>query len=205
MKKLTMSKSLLIAIGLLLSVTIVNAQTITTTGSGNWNSTTPNAPWPGGIVPTTSNTIIIANGHTVTLTSPINQIGVITVNSGGTLICNAVLGITNDINTGGTIVNGTIDITVSNGLTKNGGGNNPNVSVSSTGRINSELTALLVSQIGHYLPVVQLNITVQHKLFLPDSSPALTIVISPFQARVLKASMTISPWMGRYRCRVQLL
>ncbi len=45
-----------------------NAQTITTAGSGNWGSTTPNAPWPGGIVPTSVNDVIIADGHTVTLT-----------------------------------------------------------------------------------------------------------------------------------------
>jgi hypothetical protein len=46
-----------------------NAQTITTAGSGNWRSTTPNAPWPSGIVPTSSNNVIIADGHTVTLDS----------------------------------------------------------------------------------------------------------------------------------------
>jgi hypothetical protein len=46
-----------------------NAQTITTAGSGNWRSTTPNAPWPGGIVPTSSNNVIIADGHTVYLDS----------------------------------------------------------------------------------------------------------------------------------------
>lgn len=45
-----------------------NAATITTTGSGNWNSTIVNAPWPGGIVPLTTDNVIIAAGHTVTVT-----------------------------------------------------------------------------------------------------------------------------------------
>lgn len=41
--------------------------TITTAGSGNWSSTTPNAPWPDGTKPTTGDVVEIAAGHTVTL------------------------------------------------------------------------------------------------------------------------------------------
>lgn len=55
------------------------AATITTTGSGNWNSTTPDAPWPGGTVPVTGSDIIISNGHTVTVTANV-------VNSPGSFI-----------------------------------------------------------------------------------------------------------------------
>lgn len=40
---------------------------ITTTGSGNWSSTTADAPWPGGTVPVEGDTVIIANTHTVTI------------------------------------------------------------------------------------------------------------------------------------------
>jgi hypothetical protein len=40
---------------------------VTTGGSGNWNSTTPNAPWPGGTIPAATDTITIANGHTLTI------------------------------------------------------------------------------------------------------------------------------------------
>lgn len=40
---------------------------ITTTGSGNWSSTTPDAPWPSGTVPSDNDVITIANTHTVTI------------------------------------------------------------------------------------------------------------------------------------------
>ena len=43
------------------------AQTITSTGTGNWSSTTPDAPWPGGTVPAATDTVVIAAGHTVTI------------------------------------------------------------------------------------------------------------------------------------------
>jgi hypothetical protein len=48
-------------------VSLASATTITTTGSGNWNSTIPNAPWPGGIVPLATDNVIISSGRTVTL------------------------------------------------------------------------------------------------------------------------------------------
>jgi hypothetical protein len=38
---------------------------ITTAGSGNWSSTVPGAPWPGGVLPNTSDDVLIADGHTV--------------------------------------------------------------------------------------------------------------------------------------------
>lgn len=40
---------------------------ITTAGNGNWSSTTPNAPWPFGTLPTNADDVIIAQNHTVTL------------------------------------------------------------------------------------------------------------------------------------------
>jgi hypothetical protein len=57
---------------------------ITTTGSGYWYSTTPDAPWPSGVVPKATDTAIIANGHTVTSTGTVT-ISSISINSGGEL------------------------------------------------------------------------------------------------------------------------
>jgi len=51
---------------LLLTVT-GNAAIITTTGSGNWSSNTPNAPWPGGIIPNSTDDIVIGDGFTLTV------------------------------------------------------------------------------------------------------------------------------------------
>ena len=41
--------------------------TITNTGSGNWSSTTPDAPWSGGTLPGATDDVVIAAGTTVTL------------------------------------------------------------------------------------------------------------------------------------------
>lgn len=60
---------------------------ITTAGSGNWTSTTPNAPWPGGTVPTSADTVTIANTHTVTLDNTTCVALSVTVSNGGTLTC----------------------------------------------------------------------------------------------------------------------
>ena len=42
---------------------------ITSAGSGAWNSTTPNAPWPSGTVPGSADNVTIVSGHTVTTTA----------------------------------------------------------------------------------------------------------------------------------------
>lgn len=57
---------------------------ITTAGSGNWSSTTPNAPWPSGTVPTASDAVTIASGHTVTLDTTGCVCSTLTINDGGT-------------------------------------------------------------------------------------------------------------------------
>jgi len=94
---------------------------ITTAGSGNWSSTTPDAPWPGGTVPGEGDNVTIANGHTVTIDQNIT-IGndttkaAITINSGGKLqvLSTAAAAYTLTLK-GGLNVNGTLEIgTVAN-------------------------------------------------------------------------------------------
>lgn len=60
------------------------AAVVTTAGSGNWSSTTLNAPWPGGTIPATTDSIIVASGHNLTHDSARTCAGM-TVNGGGTL------------------------------------------------------------------------------------------------------------------------
>jgi hypothetical protein len=46
-----MKKIYSLVLFVLVAATSVIAAPITSAGSGNWDSTTPNAPWAGGIVP----------------------------------------------------------------------------------------------------------------------------------------------------------
>jgi len=94
---------------------------ITTAGSGNWSSTTPDAPWPSGTVPIEGDNVTIANGHTVTIDQNITigndtTTAAITINSGGKLqvLSTAAAAYTLTLK-GGLNVNGTLEIgTVAN-------------------------------------------------------------------------------------------
>lgn len=68
----------------LLVVPSINAQTIKSAKSGNWNDA---ATWEGGVLPTSTNDVVIATGHTVTVsTASTNQnCNNLTVEPGGFL------------------------------------------------------------------------------------------------------------------------
>ncbi len=91
---------------MMLMSTPVHAATVTTAGSGNWNSTTNNKPWPGGVVPATTDAVVIASGHTVTVTANA-QCGSLTFSAGNS---NSAV----NINSG-------ITLTVTNAVTVNAG------------------------------------------------------------------------------------
>lgn len=88
------------------------AATITTTGSGNWSSTVPNAPWPGGTIPAATDNVIIGTGFTLTVDGN-RTANAMTVGNGSTLTVNTgvVLTITTSIsfpNLAGANTTGTI-------------------------------------------------------------------------------------------------
>jgi hypothetical protein len=62
-----MKKYILAVLMLLFFGTNGIGATVTTAGSGAWSSTTDNAPWPGGTLPSAGDDVVIANTHVVTL------------------------------------------------------------------------------------------------------------------------------------------
>ena len=69
------------------------AADITATGSGNWSSTVPDAPWPGGIVPGTNDDVDVEAPFNITVdsTAAIQYIygsGTVTMAPGSTLLVN---------------------------------------------------------------------------------------------------------------------
>ncbi|MFH1000530.1 MAG: T9SS type A sorting domain-containing protein [Bacteroidota bacterium] len=83
---------------------IVKVNAIPSISTGNW---TDGSTWVGGVVPLTSENVVIPSGHTVTIGSSItrNAGTTTTVNTGGILATGAVL-----TNNGTTTINGTFQI-----------------------------------------------------------------------------------------------
>ena len=110
--------------------------TVTTTGSGNWSSVVPNAPWPGGTIPANGDDIIVGAGFTLTVD--------------GNRTCNS-LAFCGAGNTSGTIsVNTGITLAVTNAVTLNSTAGASNAcTIAGAGTINC--TALNVGA-GGILP-----------------------------------------------------
>ncbi len=79
-----------IVLGILLLALTVRAADITATGSGNWSSTVADAPWPGGIVPGTNDSVDVEAPFNITVDSTatiafIYGSGTVTMAPGSTL------------------------------------------------------------------------------------------------------------------------
>ncbi len=80
---------------------------VVSTGSGSWSSTTPDAPWPGGVVPVATDNVTIAVGHTVTIDAAGAVCNNLTVS--GALDYGATLG--------GLLVNGSVTVSIGGSFT----------------------------------------------------------------------------------------
>jgi fibronectin-binding autotransporter adhesin len=113
------------------------AATVTNAVSGDWST---GSTWVGGAVPIWSDDVVIVTNTTVTLSANVTQTGVVTIHAGGTLSDGGkTFGIKNNLNPG-MVVNGTLQISIKNGLNKSGGGNNPTVQVNSGGLVEFSTT-----------------------------------------------------------------
>jgi hypothetical protein len=115
-------RTIIAVIALAVATTMGRAATITTAGSGNWNSTTPNAPWPGGTVPPAGSDVVIATGNSVTNTATVSGVGSITIDSGGVLLMTGgPLTVTNfTLDSGGTFTPNSQSITFVGSIILNG-------------------------------------------------------------------------------------
>ncbi|SHF89242.1 hypothetical protein SAMN05443549_101722 [Flavobacterium fluvii] len=99
---------LLLMVFLLLTFSFANAANIISAGSGNWNSTVANAPWPGGVVPSATDNVTIAAGHTVTVTGSTSITNLNLSNTTSKLVINSgqTLNVTGTFTNSGTTTNG---------------------------------------------------------------------------------------------------
>jgi hypothetical protein len=78
---------------------VSQAATIVAAGSGNWSSTTPGAPWPGGVGPTATDNVTVNTPNTVTVDTAVT-IDYISGSGTVTMAPNSTLNVTGT--TGGT-------------------------------------------------------------------------------------------------------
>ncbi|MDB6112956.1 MAG: hypothetical protein JWR69_4706 [Pedosphaera sp.] len=103
-----------------LFLSVSQAATMVATGSGNWSSTIPDAPWPGGIVPASTDNVTVNTPYNVTVDTTAT-VDYITGGGTVTMAANSTLNVTG--NSGGTGVEvATLDATAT-GNTVNYQGN----------------------------------------------------------------------------------
>jgi hypothetical protein len=114
---------------------------ITSAGSGNWNSIVVNAPWPGGVVPTNLDDVTIRSGDTVSVAIAggtalsLTVKGTINFSTANTLTITTG-GVT--ISSGGNIAGALAGIlTTSGNLTVNGNSSSTSVSLTMTGAVKT--------------------------------------------------------------------
>jgi hypothetical protein len=159
--------------------------TMTTAGSGNWSSTTANAPWPWGTGPSGSDTVVIAAGHNVTLDQSAT-VHFLTINSGGTLSTTLVDN-TRSMN-GNITINGTFNISQGFQLNTNGnitcsgpnallqfGSNSGLISNTGTGKVFTLSNG--ASFQTSYNTITPLASTMANMTWLVDNNSALTTII----------------------------
>ncbi|MCD0470042.1 T9SS sorting signal type C domain-containing protein [Flavobacterium sp. JAS] len=125
-----MSKKLLFIFSILLCFEFANGATITSTGTGNWSSTTS---WVGGVVPTINDDVIIATGSTITINSNVAAKS-LTIN--GTLLISGDQTLTTSSSALSVIINGTLGfgtVTNKNSITFPTG---TNIDINSPGKID---------------------------------------------------------------------
>jgi len=98
---------------MVLAISSALAVPITSAGDGNWNSTTPNAPWPGGVVPSPGDDVSIRPGDDITVTADATINSITFLNTSATTRTLTVnLGITLTVTTGITLQNAAIGNTL---------------------------------------------------------------------------------------------
>jgi len=125
----------------------VQAATITSTQSGNWNT---GSTWVGGVAPGAADNAIIASGHTVTLT-----------------VATSVTNFT--INSNGTLADGGFNLTVSGNLVLNG-----TWSGSGAGRLVMTGASATLDGTGTINNANRLDITVGNKTILSTANLTFT-------------------------------
>ena len=105
--------------------TIAQAADITSTGNGDWSSTTPDEPWPNGGVPEAGDNVTIASPYWVDLDVETADLNNFTMNSGSYIVGVSVLNMEGNLQIdGGWYGTGTVNLIGTAAQTINGSSSN---------------------------------------------------------------------------------